>query len=38
MGAGSLESRLVREDRDEQTAGVSVVVPTALLISYVWMG
>ena len=32
------ESSLVREDRDEQTAGVSVVVPTALLISYVWMG
>jgi hypothetical protein len=32
------ESSLVREDRDEQTAGVSVVVPTAPLISYVWMG
>ena len=29
---------LVREDRGEQAAGVSVVVPTALLISYAWMG
>jgi hypothetical protein len=27
---------LVREDRGEQTSGVSVVVPTALLTSYVW--
>ena len=32
------ESSLVREDRDEQTSGVSVVVPTALLASYVWTG
>ncbi len=32
------QSSLVREDRDEQTSGVSVVVPTALLISHVWMG
>src|SRR3954469_9025366 len=32
------ESSLVREDRYEQTSGVSVVVPTALLISHVWMG
>ena len=32
------ESSLVREDRDEQTSGVSVVVPTALLTSYVWTG
>ena len=32
------ESSLVREDRDEQTSGVSVVVPTALLINHVWMG
>src|SRR5262249_16785276 len=37
LGA-SEESALVREDRDEQTSGVSVVVPTALLISHVWMG
>jgi hypothetical protein len=29
-------SSLVREDRDEQTSGVSVVVPTALQASYVW--
>ncbi len=30
------DSSLVREDRDEQTSGVSVVVPTAPLDSYVW--
>jgi hypothetical protein len=30
------DSSLVREDRDEQTSGVSVVVPTALQASYVW--
>jgi hypothetical protein len=32
------ELSLVREDRDGQTSGVSVVVPTALLTSYVWKG
>jgi hypothetical protein len=32
------ELSLVREDRDEQTSGVSVVVPTASQISYVWIG
>ena len=32
------ESSLVREDRDERTAGVSVVVPTALQVSYVRTG
>src|SRR6266498_4973046 len=32
------ESSLVREDRDEQTSGVSVVVPTALLIATSWWG
>ena len=32
------ESSLVREDRDERASGVSVVVPTALLISHAWMG
>ena len=31
------DSSLVREDRDEQTSGVSVVVPTAPLDSYVWI-
>ncbi|MDQ5912603.1 MAG: hypothetical protein QG659_25, partial [Patescibacteria group bacterium] len=27
---------LVREDRDEHTSGVPIVVPTALSGSYVW--
>ena len=29
---------LVREDRDEQTSGVPVVLPRALLVGYVWNG
>jgi hypothetical protein len=29
---------LVREDRSEQTNGVSVVLPRALPSSYVWTG
>ncbi len=32
------DSSLVREDRDERTSGVSVVVLTALQISYVRIG
>src|SRR3954467_457055 len=32
------ESSLVREDRDERTSGVPVVLPRALLVSYVRMG
>src|SRR3712207_3644151 len=32
------ESSLVREDRDEQTSGVPVVLPRAPLVSYVWTG
>ena len=29
---------LVREDRDEHTSGVSVVLPRASQVSYVWSG
>jgi hypothetical protein len=29
---------LVREDRDERTSGVSVVLPRASQVSYVWIG
>jgi len=32
------EFSLVREDREEQTSGVPVVPPGALLGSYVWKG
>jgi hypothetical protein len=32
------ESSLVREDRDEQTSGVPVVLPRASQVSYVWTG
>src|SRR5699024_8926162 len=39
VGAGNLRGAvLVREDRDGHTTGGPVVVPTALLGSYVWTG
>ena len=39
MGAGSLRGVVLStRGPGQQTSGVSVVVPTALLISHVWMG